>query len=92
MKPSSYVGHRIPWEPSSKPSQAVGDSQSKDLDDFIVANKDRCLGQGRQVFWLARLADQQRVVASLVTQVGWLGKDTVLAGNGTVTLRDYHGF
>ena len=39
MKPSSYVGHRIPWEPSSKPSQAVRDSQAKDLDDFIVADK-----------------------------------------------------
>ena len=39
MKPSSYIGHRIPWEPSSKPSQAVGDSRAKDLDNFIVADE-----------------------------------------------------
>ena len=54
--------------------------------DIYLADEDKCLHQGRQVFWPERLADQQRVVASQVTQVGRLGKDTVLAGNGSVTL------
>ena len=54
--------------------------------DIYLADEDKCLHQGRQVFWPERLADQQRVVASQVTQVGQLGKDTVLAGNGSVTL------
>ena len=54
--------------------------------DIYLADKDKCLCRGRQVFWPARLADQQRVVASQVTQVRRLRKDTVLASNGSVTL------
>ena len=54
--------------------------------DIYLADEDKCLCRGRQVFWPARLADQQRVVASQVTQVHRLRKDTVLAGNGSVTL------
>ena len=81
----SWDWHNVPSSSDSWDPKNPGIPSASGWDIYL-ADEDRCLGRGRQVFWLARLANQQRVVASLVTQVGRLGKDTVLASNGSVTL------
>ena len=57
--------------PSSSDSRDPGNPgiPSASGRDIYLADEDKCLCRGRQVFWPARLADQQRVVASQVTQV-----------------------
>ena len=73
--------HNVPSSSDSRDPRNPGIPLASGQDIYL-ADEDKCLCRGRQVFWPARLADQQRVVASQVTQVGQPDKTSWPAREG----------